>query len=104
MSKFYATGTKKVTTNETDENGKLVKVTQDVSVIVNPDPYDFGMTRAQAQNEVNRIAKREKITLDGYGVRVVQGTQRGGDVMTKNAKQRRFKRTLEHQANKRKKA
>ena len=100
MLRFYATGTKQVTKQEVGESGKMEKVSYTTNVVIDLDPMLYG-TRVRAVNEAGRVAKREKITLDG--VYIMQGTQNGGGLMTKNAKQRRLERTQEHNVNRRKK-
>jgi hypothetical protein len=100
MTKFYATGVKQVKSKEVDENGKNVTVQRSAQVVIDIDPEGYGITRAAAQNEAEYVAKRDGISLDGFGVRVVQGTQKGGSTMTKYAKERKRLRGL---ASKRKK-
>ncbi|MCY9737536.1 hypothetical protein M5X17_27925 [Paenibacillus alvei] len=78
MQKFYATG-KKMTSKKVD--GVETKVS--VHVVIDNLPHTY----VEAVNEANRIAKKEKITLDG--VRIVAQTKRGGDTMTKGFKRRK---------------
>jgi hypothetical protein len=79
MAKYYATGTKKVEVK--NEQGKK-------SVVETPVVIEFDSlivnTRVQAVNEAKRWAKKDSIVLDGIdGVHVLQGTQKGGDTLTK---------------------
>lgn len=78
MAKFYATGTKQVT-----EMVKGEKVTRTVNVVIDNLPE----TRVGAVNEAKRIAKKDKIALDG--VFAVKGTNDVTRTMTKYAKQRK---------------
>lgn len=78
MAKFYATGSKVVTEVVNGE-----KVTKTASVIIDNLPS----TRVGAVNEADRIAKKEKINLDG--VFIVKGSNVADKPMTKNAKKRK---------------
>lgn len=91
MARYYATGVKQTT--KRNEEGKKEKVS--ISVVIDFDP-SIVTTRIQAVNEANRIAKKEGIVLDSTneGVHVVQGTQKGGNTITKRIQKMKTNGTL----------
>lgn len=90
MAQYYATGTKKVESK--NEQGK--KVITEVPVVIEFDKM-LVTTRVQAVNEAKRLAKKDNIVLDGIdGVHVLQGTQKGGDTLTKRIQKMKTAGTL----------
>lgn len=72
--RFYATGTKRVKEKTgTRTTHMIIPLTETV--------------RHLAENQATRIAKRERITIDG--IHSVKNAPRGGGVLTKNAQARR---------------
>jgi lysophospholipase L1-like esterase len=96
MAKYYAVGTQKVETKVLNDEGKLVDTHTVVNKVID---LSACKTRIEATNEANRIAKRQKISLDG--VYIVKGTNDAASPMTKYAKERRAERTREHKENRR---
>lgn len=71
---FYATGTKRI---------KEKTGTRTAHMIISLSET----VRHRAENEAARIAKRERISIDG--IRATGNTVKGGEVLTKNAQARK---------------
>jgi hypothetical protein len=91
--KFYATGTMTVKEQSFDEKGKAVETSRTVTFVMENEQWE---SRLDVVNDVKSFARTNGIS--NVDIRPV-GKVEVASTMTKNAKERRAKRTLQHKKN-----
>jgi hypothetical protein len=94
--KFYATGTMKVTTTELDEKNNPKEVSRIAHIVIRNDNDHKWESRLETVNDVKAYARANGIS--NVDVRPI-GKVDAPSTMTKNAKERRAKRALQHKKN-----